>query len=208
MPRRFFLLCRCLQEKCFPYGQLNAIAAQLGSDVPFFLRGGTALGLGRGEELYPLPDRAATRALLVAPGVHSSTPEAYRDLSAKLTSVGLKNKIDSFQEEVWGAGTEIAPDPVNDFEDAVFARHPEIASVKRRLERAGAAPVLMTGSGSAVFGIFNDGAQLKRAQESFSSEKSYAISFVSRLQYRRTWQRALKSHTKGDQWPPLSLYAR
>ncbi len=56
-----------------PLERLSALAAQLGSDVPFFLYGGTALGLGRGEELYPLPDLPATDALLVAPDVHSST---------------------------------------------------------------------------------------------------------------------------------------
>src|SRR5579872_413219 len=61
--------------------QLTGFAVKLGSDVPFFLYGGTALGLGRGEELYPLPDGPATRALLVAPNLHSSTAEAYRDVS-------------------------------------------------------------------------------------------------------------------------------
>ena len=60
---------------------LSSIAARLGSDVPFFLHGGTVLGLGRGEELYPLPDQASAQGLLVVPAIHSSTAEAYRDLS-------------------------------------------------------------------------------------------------------------------------------
>src|ERR1051326_8947687 len=76
--------------------RLGALAAQLGSDVPFFLQGGTALGLGRGEELYPLPDRAGRFVLLIAPAIHSSTAEPYRDLSETLTLIPLQNKLDSF----------------------------------------------------------------------------------------------------------------
>src|SRR6185437_2526648 len=62
-----------LARKFLPPDRRHAIATQLGSDVPFFLQGGTALGLGRGEELYPLPDLPASRGLLVLPGIHSST---------------------------------------------------------------------------------------------------------------------------------------
>ncbi|MDE3195865.1 MAG: 4-(cytidine 5'-diphospho)-2-C-methyl-D-erythritol kinase, partial [Acidobacteriota bacterium] len=152
--------------------ELHAVAARLGSDVPFFLHGGTALGLGRGEELYPLPDRSARLVLLVSPNVHSSTAEAYRDLSGKLTLVPLQNKISSFQQEMWQAvrtgpaGSKDAVLPVNDFEEAVFARHTELGRIKDRLKRAGAVSALMTGSGSSVFGIFRDRADLLRAQKS------------------------------------------
>ena len=184
---------------------LSTVAGRLGSDVPFFLRGGTALGLGRGEELYPLPDRSARFVLLVAPGVHSSTAEAYRDLSQQLTLVPLQNKLDSFQQEVWQTGEAV---PVNDFEEVVFARHPELRRIKDRLKRAGAVSALMTGSGSSVFGIFRDRADLLRAQESLRDENSFEISFLSRLQYQAAWRRALKPHTKGDLWPPQSLYGR
>src|SRR5580704_7014671 len=76
-----------LAKKTIPADRLQMLAMQLGSDVPFFLYGGTALGLGRGEELYPLPDLPAARGLLVVPPIHSSTAEAYRDLSPGLTSI-------------------------------------------------------------------------------------------------------------------------
>src|SRR5882724_7127085 len=73
-----------LAGKALPAQRLFELAGQLGSDIPFFLHGGTALGLGRGEELYPLPDLPRKKGLLVASGIHSSTADAYRDLSPGL----------------------------------------------------------------------------------------------------------------------------
>jgi 4-diphosphocytidyl-2-C-methyl-D-erythritol kinase len=192
--------------------ELHAMAAQLGSDVPFFLRGGTALGLGRGEELYPLPDRPSTRALLVAPNVHSGTAEAYSDLSPRLTTIPLQNKLVSFQQDVWRAageaGSGLAAALNNDFEEGVFSRHPELARIADRLIRCGAHPVAMTGSGSSLFGIFSDRERLLRARKAFSGEQTFPVSFVSRSQYRSAWRRALKLHIKGNQWPPRSRYER
>jgi 4-diphosphocytidyl-2-C-methyl-D-erythritol kinase len=185
---------------------LCGLAAQLGSDVPFFLQGGTALGLGRGEELYPLPDRLAKYVLLVAPDAHSSTAEAYRDLSAKLTSIGLQNKLDSFRQSVW-RGTDGGVE--NDFEEVVFPKHPELGKIKEQLGSLGARAAAMTGSGSAIFGVFDDEARLQRAKKSFPGYKVSAISFLGRAAYRSAWKRALKSHMKvDDQWPPRSLHAR
>ena len=183
------------------------LAAQLGSDVPFFLHGGTALGLGRGEELYPLPDVPAGRGLLVVPNVHSSTAEAYRDLSPTLTSIRLQNKLDSFQREVWRVGVD-----GNDFEEVVFARHPELKRIKERLCRLGAKPAAMTGSGSAIFGIFADPEKLNRARKSFPETTVFPISFLSRAQYRSAWRRALGRalhlSAQGNPWPPQSLFVR
>lgn len=195
--------------------RLFEIAAQLGSDVPFFLHGGTALGTGRGEELYPLPDLPARPLLLIAPDVHSSTAEAYRDLSRtlagnELTTKALQIKLGSFQKQVWqGSLTDTA----NDFEEVVFARHPELGKLKERLVKAGAQPAAMTGSGSALFGVFENSAELSQAKKSFDTERTFALSFLSRTRYRAAWRRALKPHiritnSKEDIWPPQSLYAR
>jgi 4-diphosphocytidyl-2-C-methyl-D-erythritol kinase len=198
-----------LAGKALPAASLHAIAGGLGSDVPFFLHGGTALGLGRGEELYPLPDRPPAKALLVAPNVHSGTAEAYRDLSARLTTIPLQNKLFSFQQDVWGAAGGVNNTTLsNDFQEGVFARHPELSRIADRLIRAGANPVAMTGSGSSIFGIFSDRERLLRTRKAFSGEQTFPISFVSRPQYRSAWRRALKDHIKGDQWPPRSRYAR
>jgi 4-diphosphocytidyl-2-C-methyl-D-erythritol kinase len=208
-----------LAGKAVSMDRLHSIAQQLGSDVPFFLHGGTALGLGRGEELYPLPDVSAARGLLVLAGVHSSTIEAYRDLSPRLTSIPLQNKLVSFQREVWrgcadgGAksggvpGNGVAVDD-NDFEAVVFDRYPELGRIKEQLQRLGAKPSAMSGSGSAIFGIFGKPAQLERAAKAFPDQKVIPMSFVSRAQYRSAWRRALKLHVEGTQWPPRSPYAR
>jgi 4-diphosphocytidyl-2-C-methyl-D-erythritol kinase len=195
-----------LAGKIVPFADLHAMAAKLGSDVPFFLEGGAALGLGRGEELYPLPDRPATRALLVSPDIHSGTAEAYRDVSTRLTSIPLQNKLDSFRQEVWQSGGKALGGFVNDFQEGVFARHPELQRIADRLLRRGAQPVAMTGSGSSIFGIFQDRERLLAAQKAFS-QQTFEISFLSRSQYRSAWKRALKQHTKGDLWPPQSRYA-
>jgi 4-diphosphocytidyl-2-C-methyl-D-erythritol kinase len=195
--------------KPLPDGRLLAISSRLGSDVPFFLQGGTALGLGRGEELYPLPDYPAAKGILVTPDVHSSTAEAYRDLSARLTSISLQNKIISFQQEIWRGGSEgqIAVDD-NDFEHVVFARYPELKHIKQRLRRAGAEPAAMTGSGSAIFGIFADKEKADRAKKTFADKTVFPISFVSRAKYRSAWRRALHQHSEGTLWPPRSLHSR
>jgi 4-diphosphocytidyl-2-C-methyl-D-erythritol kinase len=178
--------------------------------VPFFLGGGAAVGLGRGEELYPLPDRTGKFVLLVCPEVHSSTAHAYRDLSAGLTSDSLQNKLISFQQEVWqavGGGPAQGVAYENDFEEVVFARHPQLRRIKERLLRQGALSAGMTGSGSAVFGVFEYRDRLVDAKSAFR-ENSFAVSFLSRSQYQSAWKRALKPHTKGDSWPPQSRYAR
>jgi 4-diphosphocytidyl-2-C-methyl-D-erythritol kinase len=198
-----------LARKALPSDVLFKLATELGSDVPFFLHGGTALGLGRGEELYPLPDLPAARGLLVVPKIHSSTAEAYRDLSPRLTSIPLQNKLNSFQQEVWRGGEDgrIATDE-NDFEQVVFGRHQDLRQIKEQLLRFGARPAAMTGSGSAIFGIFPDTRKLERARKLFPDETVFPISLLSRAQYRTAWRRALKLQVEGTLWPPRSLHAR
>jgi 4-diphosphocytidyl-2-C-methyl-D-erythritol kinase len=165
--------------------------------------------MGRGEELYPLPDRPARKGVVVASNVHSSTAEAYRDLSqqltAQLTSTELQNKLVSFQQEIWQGGEAVDD---NDFQGVVFARYPELKRIKDRLRRLGARPAAMTGSGSAIYGLFAEASQVERAIKSFPHERVFAISLVSRAQYRSAWRRALHPHSQGTQWPPQSLYAR
>ena len=195
-----------LARRAIPLPKLSDIAGQLGSDVPFFLLGGTAAGIGRGTELFPLPDAPAHAGVIVAPGVHVSTEQAYRDLSPRLTTELQRNKIVSFQALTWD--TSSVASAQNDFEEVVFEQHPKLARLKKRLVRAGAAMALMTGSGSALFGLFRDREGASRAVASMREERTFRISLVGRTRYRAMWWRALAGQVKPGVWPPQSRYLR
>ena len=178
---------------------LGRLGESLGSDVPFFLHGGTALGLGRGTELYPLPDQPERAALVVSTGIHVSTSEAYRALGRnsnvtnKLTSSVESRMLGEFQEIAWNLHRpSLHHLPVkNDFEGAVFEKHRELAATARKLRRLGAKPAMMTGSGSAVFGVFPSVSDARMAAGSFPAGSAYPTRFISRRRYRALWQRAL-----------------
>jgi len=202
-----------LAGKTLDWPTLLKLGSELGSDVPFFLLGGTAVAIGRGTELYPLPDHTPARGLVVAPEIHVSTADAYRRLSAQLTTESQQNKMVSFQSAVW-RGSVSGPREAealygqNDFETVVFSRHPELKSIKRRLLKLGARPALMSGSGSALFGLFARRDELHRAIQSLRGERIFPITLVSRGKYRSEWQKRLGAHTKENLWPPQSRYAR
>jgi 4-diphosphocytidyl-2-C-methyl-D-erythritol kinase len=197
-----------LTGRPLPIETLCRIGQQLGSDVPFFLFGGTAVGIGRGTELFPLPDAPARAAVIVAPGVHVSTADAYRALSGRLTTESQENKIFSFQSHTWSVGDGAAA--VNDFEAVVLEQESSLATLKQRLIRAGASPGMMTGSGSALFGLFRDRREASRALERLGDVKAFSVSLVPRSRYRSMWRRALDPHIVSDRtvWPPHSRYKR
>ena len=182
---------------------LIRLAAEIGSDVPFFLLGGTAVGVGRGSELYPLPDVFSARGLVVVPSVRVSTAEAYGALGRQLTTEVPANIIDSFQSRAWLTGLVSGE---NDFERAVFGRYPRLKSLKKKLLKLGADPAMMTGSGSALFGIFRNPEGLEKALSSFHEEKVFRIATVSRARYRSLWWRRLGVHIDARIWPPQSRY--
>ncbi len=199
-----------LAGRVVPLPRLLQAGVALGSDVPFFLLGGAAVGIGRGAELFPLPGRSLcggrSRGLVVAPELHVSTAEAYRGLSPRLTTKSQENKIVSFQSVVWDRG--VCGDVCNDFEEIVFEQHRRLARLKRQLVNAGACPALMTGSGSAIFGLFSGAAAVRDAVLSLRDERSFRFSLVSRARYRSMWWRALEEHIDQKTWPPRSRYAR
>jgi 4-diphosphocytidyl-2-C-methyl-D-erythritol kinase len=202
-----------LAGKALEWETLLQLGSELGSDVPFFLLGGTAVAIGRGTELYPLPDHPPAQGVVVAPEIHVSTADAYRRLSAELTTESQQNKMVSFQSAVWrgsvpGASKAKTSRGQNDFETVVFSRHPELKSIKRHLLKLGARPALISGSGSALFGLFSERDQLYRAIQSLREERIFPITLVSRGKYRSEWQKRLGAHTKENVWPPQSRYAR
>jgi len=185
--------------------ELMGLGARLGSDVPFFLAGGTALGLGRGEELYPLPEMPAYPLLLVVPRLHVSTPEAYRALGRDLTSLADVSKLNVLQSFVWnGRVSELE----NDFEAPVFRMHPELGRWRRRLVKLGAPAARLSGSGAALFGVFPDRADLARALPRFPTDQlqTFPTRVLTRAQYRAGWMRSLAEHRSGTAWPPPSRH--
>ncbi|HLI85105.1 MAG TPA: 4-(cytidine 5'-diphospho)-2-C-methyl-D-erythritol kinase [Bryobacteraceae bacterium] len=204
------LALNALAGRPLPLHRLCELGASLGSDVPFFLLGGAAVGIGRGTELFPLPDTPSQCGLLAAPDVPVSTAEAYAALSPRLTTKSQENKIVSFQSLVWDRGV---PKPAcNDFEAVVFERHKRLARLKQRFLDVGASTALMTGSGSAIFGLFRSDAVRRSALEKLnhtqSGERFFRFSLVNRSRYRLRWWRALESHIDQKTWPPQSRYAR
>jgi 4-diphosphocytidyl-2-C-methyl-D-erythritol kinase len=131
--------------------QLTDVAATLGADVPFFLSGGTALGLGRGDEVYPLADLPRHWIVLLIPGFGVSTADAYGwyDTERDLGHASLREP-----QYVPGPWPSRAAQMINDLEAPIARHHPEIDQMKVALRRNGALAAAMSGSGSTVFGLF------------------------------------------------------
>lgn len=133
--------------------ELAALGATLGSDVPFFLHGGTAIGTGRGEQIEPLPDLPPCWILLINPRIHVSSAWAYKNINLKLTNFPTKNNVFSQQHN---AVTDALRTLENMLEEPVISHYPIIASIKNRLLEEGAEWASMSGSGSTVFGVFKE----------------------------------------------------
>jgi 4-diphosphocytidyl-2-C-methyl-D-erythritol kinase len=179
--------------------RLIEIGASLGADVPFFLFGGRALGVNKGDEIYPLEDVRRHSILVVAPqGIHIATPDAFRWVNApslastqaspRLTKAPVNPKLLGFCALCWSAQVSGLS---NDFEWPVFRRNPRLATIKRALLRAGAAEAMLAGSGSAVFGVFPSPALARRAAVGFPTDQTFVCETISRDRYRRLVKTAL-----------------
>jgi len=209
------------------------IAAEVGSDLPLFLIGGTVLGMGRGEEVYPLPNLAATPMVVVMPEVGVSTPGAFAEWDAlreqaqaaelrsagqsraavptqnrELTHLGASDRLlevgrvlsswlcDSPNTGAPAKGGSRAGSLLldlvrtgieNDFEKVVFPQYPELRDIKRALERAGARYASLSGSGSALYGLFRTRPEAVKAEAQLRKQgvKAVATSTLTRHEFRR-----------------------
>src|SRR5262249_23055149 len=185
---------------------------------PLFLIGGTVLGTGRGEQVYPIQDLPSLHCVIATPEIGVSTPAAFADWdrkidAAKLTASDGSDKINEFSHSVfewlgrrsfsltgvpskgWDGAEALLLDLVrtgieNDFESVVFPKHPAIREVKRALEKAGAKYASLAGSGSTVYGLFESKAIAARAAKSLTGNggRSEATVTLPRAQY---WARLL-----------------
>jgi 4-diphosphocytidyl-2-C-methyl-D-erythritol kinase len=225
-------------NKSLPGDERLRIAAEVGSDLPLFLVGGTALGVGRGEEVYPLGDLPSTHCVVVTPEIGVSTPRAFADWdsmvgvagkgtaelrsartaeggrphvarAAKLTLLAPSDRMIEFGRVVsaWLSSQPLSGVPVskgrgraetslldlvrtgieNDFEQVVFPKYPELREVKSVLERAGAFYASLSGSGSALYGLFGSRAATQKAAARLQRDgvPAVATTTLTRRQYWR-----------------------
>jgi 4-diphosphocytidyl-2-C-methyl-D-erythritol kinase len=148
--------------------ELAALAAELGSDVPFFLSGGTALGTGSGDRIEKLPPIDERPLVLGTPSFGLSTPEVYRALGLPLTGetrdVTVPRLFVKFAE-----GNDFAL-AKNDLEAAAFGMSAELPVFRDALLRSGAEVALLSGSGSTVFGLFRTGTDVMTIAASLRGE--------------------------------------
>lgn len=194
-------------------GLLHALARRLGADVPFFLYGGACLGLGRGDEVLPLPDPPGWTVLVAWPGVELSTAEVYAGLPLALTSGRILSSMKGFLpgtpdranrdagmppvggpagEAVAGSagsGHPAPPEVENDLEETAFRMMPALRRLKDRLLDSGAAAAAMSGSGSAVFGLFPSAKGIDRVAGSLATGET--VVFVCRTLSRDAYRQKL-----------------
>ena len=203
--------------KALPRPERLELAAEVGSDVPLFLLGGSVLGLGRGEEVYPLPDLPATPCVVAIPSVGVSTAQAFRDLDARserqetgsesgpaltfqqppdrlkelsrvLAAIWTTDGVDPGLSGITRRTSDLAENPLltlvrtgieNDFEEVAFSQHPSLRSTKRELmgsDSGGSALyAALSGSGSALFGLYGSQADARAAQQRVQQSGTQAI---------------------------------
>ena len=233
----FLALERAVQKQ-LPGPEKLRLAAEVGSDLPLFLIGGTVLGVGHGEEVYPLPDLPPVSCVVAMPDVGVSTPKAFAEWDARLEAVERRstwtaeggrpymssakltgtNGSDRMVElgrvlSAWlsaqsndksgkglsgvpAGGRGRAESPLldlvrtgieNDFEQVVFPQYPELREVKSVLVRAGAFYASLSGSGSAVYGLFRNREAAEKAAGELrrSGIEARVTKTLTRRQYRK-----------------------
>jgi 4-diphosphocytidyl-2-C-methyl-D-erythritol kinase len=174
---------------------LHRLARRLGADVPYFLLGGTALGLSRGDEVYPLRQQVRAHVVVVDPGIQVSTARVFARVDAGLTPRLNSNSIFYFvSRELEGPGS--FPVLANDLEEAALEEAPglreQAGRIRAVLLREGARLAALSGSGASYFGLFEGARPAQRARRALAGEGFRAL--VARTltldQYRVAWGRA------------------
>jgi 4-diphosphocytidyl-2-C-methyl-D-erythritol kinase len=173
---------------------LHGLARRLGADVPYFLLGGTALGLSRGDEVYPLRRQLRSHVVVADPGIHVSTARVFARVDARLTPRLNSNSIFYFvSRELEGPGSHRFL--VNDLEEAALEEAPLLREQARRIRavllREGASLAALSGSGASYFGLFGGARKAEGARAALAAEGIVALvaRTLSLDQYRAAWGR-------------------
>ena len=170
-----------------PSEDMHEMAAELGSDVPFFLYGGTAMGTGRGTVIEPIADIREDKLLIVTPKLRVSTSAAFASLGSQSLTMAEAERIlivCRLEAEKLDLRHSVLR---NDIEAAVFAAHPEVERVKRTLLELGAVNAMMSGSGASVFAVFDKEETRQATLKALDKEvnwRKFAVAAVSRDEYR------------------------
>jgi 4-diphosphocytidyl-2-C-methyl-D-erythritol kinase len=143
--------------------KVRRAAAELGADIPFFFEGGTVLGLERGDLLFPLIDRPPSWVVLAWPGFGVSTKEAFAWWDAESSDGSGRSSRSGRSRGSRGSRGSDRSELLNDLEMHVAAHHPQIRRMVSALQKAGASHAAMSGSGSAVYGLFGRRGDAERA---------------------------------------------
>ncbi len=167
--------------------ELLEMGAGLGSDVPFFFYGGTALGTGRGDHIEPLDDILDECLLIVTPSVRVSTRDAFDRIEARnLTNDDPKRILQNCRFDA--KSFDLRQTALkNDFEASVFDAEPDIRRVKETLLSHGAVRAMLSGSGASVFAVFDKQETRQATLKAIENEKNwrqFAVAAISRDQYR------------------------
>lgn len=174
------------------FEHLCEIGKNLGSDVPFFFYGGTALGTGRGTEIFSLEDFRKNFLLIVTPKVDVSTENAFTRLNAPdLTNKGSKSILQICRDEVKSLYLRQSA-LKNDFERVIFEIEPETARVKEKLFYLQAKRALLSGSGASVSAIFDAEEQRRKAIEALKAERDWRVFPVETVS-RSVYQNSLRA---------------
>ena len=158
--------------------QLEKMASDLGSDVPFFIKGGTAFAYGRGELLLAICQNSnQLKILVIFPGIHISTKWAYDNLNLSLTNMKKNINLSSFEKQVID-DLGFFHSLKNDFEEIVFSKYSILGKIKHHLYKNNAIYAGLSGSGSAVYGVFFENSDVLQAQKKVVSEfKTFITQF-------------------------------
>jgi 4-diphosphocytidyl-2-C-methyl-D-erythritol kinase len=154
---------------------------ELGADVPFFLEGGLCLGTGRGDDVVPVTDLDSVSCLLVFPEFSISTASIYGQFQLSLTSRSKGSKIIKFLDSRELGSLE------NELEETVFRPHPQLKVIKNLFRDHGAELSLVSGTGSAVFGLFSERKKAEKVMEELKkSDPSFLVETLSRERYQES----------------------
>jgi 4-diphosphocytidyl-2-C-methyl-D-erythritol kinase len=154
--------------------ELHHAAAVIGADVPYFLEGGTALGFHRGDLIYPLDDIAPAWVVIVVPEFGVSTKEAFAWWDRRKGRDGREAK-----------GRRALRSPSNDLQAVVAKRHPIVTKLVRTLTKHGAFHASLSGSGSAVFGLFRQRSAAQAGARSVAGARTFVTPTLDRKSCRR-----------------------